>query len=1185
MTACTACGVGGQPDGARFCFSCGGSLQAATCSTCATEIVPGARFCGNCGSAQNGAVAAPQSPATTASAPVSARRVTSVLFADLVGFTSLSEVRDQEEVRELLTRYFEECQQIIARYGGTVEKFIGDAVMAVWGVPTSHEDDAERAVRAGLELVNAIAAMGADVGIPDLRLRAGIVTGEVAVTIGAQGQGMVAGDAVNTAARVQSAAAPGQVWVDETTRLLTSSSITYVDVGSHQMKGKVDPMPLWAVRAVVASMGGAQRADGLEAPHVGRDHELRLVKELFHRVEETKRPALLVVDGEPGVGKTRLGWEFSKYTDGLSSTMKWHSGRCLAYGEGVAFFALAEAIRGRLQRVRGGDAEDSGDFEDQAALLAGGLDHYVPDAQERAWLEPRLGVLLGVGSVGTFAREDLFSAWVTFLHRVSEDQHPVVLLIDDAQHADDGMVLFIEHLLSVGSFACFVALLTRPGLLEDHPALATNRRATVLHLEALEEREMGELLDGLVSGLPPAVRDSLVERAEGIPLFAVETVRSLIDRDLVIPRAGQYVLANPEALDLDTIGAPASLQALIAARLDTLSSEQRRVVDQASVVGNSFARESIAQLCGEVSDLDGALTGLVRLQILKQEANQFSTERGHYQFVQSAVRQVAYASLARRDRKASHLAVIDQLEQVDDAAGELAPIIAQHYLEALDAVPDDADLARLTGAAIGQLRRAAARAQALGASAEAAAHLTSALARATEPAEHAAIERDLARALVNSGSYEAAKEHAEAAIAAFDRLEDAVSAGSGAAVLAQALQSGYGDNEGALGVAQERYQQLLDREDAVQVCLDLSGVIVTSMLRIPLNVRDIVDERMRLAERIGDETAVADSYVSLAVHYLNEGTHGLSRVLLESGAAIARRNHDSVALARALVNLNADWNQDDAAKAVAFGRESVEVARSTGVRYWSDFAETNLVLALWLHGSWDELPNLLQSDFAADDHTLPVREFVQGQVHIARGEPWTLGWEAGSPTSSDDSSFLTWRQMAEALYACRQGDLAVASRWGLEAVERAYVLSGLFDDFFVAWFTASEIALAADDHAVLDRLEQIVRDHRVSNPPAGLRAQLSRVAGKVAIRDGAEPALVERHFRAAINDCDSWHGETLGARCRAELGVWLTRQGRAAEGDPLLDRARETYTRLGAVRWAKDLDEALAGAFLTTGVS
>ena len=208
----------------------------------------------------------------------------------VVGFTSLSEARDQEEVREIVSTYFEECSQIISRYGGTVEKFIGDAVMAVWGVPTAHGDDAERAVRAGLELVNRIEALGVDLQVPDLAMRVGIVTGEVAVTIGAEQQGMVAGDAVNTASRVQSAATPGQVWVDETTRLLTTSAISYVYVGSHAMKGKADPVPLWSVRAVVAAIGGAQRADGLEAPLMGRDRELRLVKELSHGAEETHLP-------------------------------------------------------------------------------------------------------------------------------------------------------------------------------------------------------------------------------------------------------------------------------------------------------------------------------------------------------------------------------------------------------------------------------------------------------------------------------------------------------------------------------------------------------------------------------------------------------------------------------------------------------------------------------------------------------------------------------------------------------------------------------------------------------------------------------------------------------------------------------------------------------------------------------
>ena len=362
MIACPSCGAADQPTGARFCYQCGSALES-TCATCSAALAPGARFCSQCGtptaaaaeeaSRASGAGATATGGTASGSGPtaVSERRVTSVLFCDLVGFTALSESRDHEETRELLTQYFDESRRIIGRYGGTVEKFIGDAVMAVWGVPTAHEDDAERAVRAGLELVTRVSDMGQDLGLDGLSARVGVVTGEVAVTLGAQQQGMVAGDAVNTASRVQSVAAPGEVWVDETTRLLSSGAIAYTDAGSHQLKGKVEPVPLWSAGAVVAARGGAQRADGLEAPLVGRERELRLVKELFHGAETSRRPALLLVDGEPGVGKTRLAWEFEKYVDGLDTSVRWHTGRCLAYGEGVAFWAIAEAASRRPGKI------------------------------------------------------------------------------------------------------------------------------------------------------------------------------------------------------------------------------------------------------------------------------------------------------------------------------------------------------------------------------------------------------------------------------------------------------------------------------------------------------------------------------------------------------------------------------------------------------------------------------------------------------------------------------------------------------------------------------------------------------------------------------------------------------------------------------------------------------------------
>ena len=265
------------------------------------------------------------------------RRVCSVLFCDMAGFTPLSEARDPEAVRELLSRYFETARTVISRYGGTVEKFIGDAVMAVWGTPAATEGDAERAVRAGLDLVAAVAELGADAGVPGLAARAGVVTGEVAVTLGAVGEGMVAGDAVNTAARVQAAAGPGVVLADGVTQRLADGAIGFADAGEHALKGKAEPQRLWHAVRVLAGVGGSQRVDGLEAPLIGRDAELRTIRELFHAAAERRVPRLVLVSGPAGVGKSRLGWEFFKYIDGLVQDVWWHRGRCLSYGEGAAF--------------------------------------------------------------------------------------------------------------------------------------------------------------------------------------------------------------------------------------------------------------------------------------------------------------------------------------------------------------------------------------------------------------------------------------------------------------------------------------------------------------------------------------------------------------------------------------------------------------------------------------------------------------------------------------------------------------------------------------------------------------------------------------------------------------------------------------------------------------------------------
>ncbi len=771
--------------------------------------------------------------------------MTSVLFADLVSYTTLSEQRDTEDVRELLTAYFDVCSTVVRRYGGTVEKFIGDAVMAVWGVPTAHEDDAERAVRAGLDLVGHVAELGERIGIPELALRVGVVTGEVAATLGAHDQGMVAGDPVNTAARVQSAAGPGEVWVDPATRSLTAAAVTYVDAGEHVLKGKADPVRLYRAGTVVAAVGGLQRVDGLEAALVGRDRELRLIKELFHSTEETGRSQLVVLDGEAGVGKTRLGWEFEKYVDGLLRTVRWHRGRCLSYGEGVAFWALAEAVRGRVGLLE----------EDAGSVVMDGLDtllaEQVADEDERQWLRPRVSSLLGEES-REFAREDLFAAWVRFFERVGADD-PVVLLIDDAEHLDDGLADFLEFLVSSAGFGCFVLLLARPELLAARPQLG-GRRATPVRIDPLPDAAMAELVDGLVGGLPDSVRSGLVARAEGIPLFAVETVRALIDRDVVVPVEGRYVVAPGEELDLDTLGPPASLHALVAARLDALPPDARRVLSDASVLGEAFTREGIGILAADVPDLDAVLSALSRKELVTTEMDRFSTERGQFRFVQSVVRQVAYGTLSRRDRKSRHLLVAEHLGRDTERADDLAQVVAQHLLDAAGAsAPDDPDVAGLRERAGALLVRAAERASTLGAYADAARCHEAALGCLDEPRERARVLMAQAIVHLRLGRIAEAGELARQATEIHDERGDVLAAAEASYYQARSASLLDHTHE-AIEIARARHASVEGLPDADHVRGRLASMLATALFfsgRVD-EVDQPLHEALRISDRVDD---------------------------------------------------------------------------------------------------------------------------------------------------------------------------------------------------------------------------------------------------------------------------------------------------------------------------------------------
>ena len=608
------------------------------CPSCGTANEPVAKFCGSCASPL--AVPGPE-PATAAVPAVAERRLVSVLFADLVGFTPYAEKRDAEDVRDTLDRYFARASEVIGRYGGTVEKFIGDAVMAVWGAPTAHEDDAERAVRAALELIDTVRQLG-----PGIQARAGVITGEAAVTVGATNQGLVAGDIVNTASRLQGAAQPGTVLVGEATQRAAGKAIVFEAAGDQALKGKEAPVAAWRALRVVAERGGRNRSDTLEAPFVGRDDELRLLKDLFHATTREGRARLVSVIGPAGIGKTRLAWEFLKYVDGLVEPVWWHDGRSPAYGDGISFWALGEMVRGRAQLAEGDDETTT--RTKIATLLA----QHLPDEDERRWVEAALLTLLGVDAGAP--SDELFAAWRTFFERLAASA-PVVLVFEDFHFADSGLLDFVDHLLEWGRNApIYVLTLARPDLLDKRPDWGAGKRNFVaLALDPLSPQAMRELLAGLVPGLPEAATGHIVDRADGIPLYAVETVRMLLARGLLTLEDGTYrPTGGPMTLDV-----PETLVALIASRLDALPPEERAVVADAAVLGQSFTAEGLAAVAGaSTSALEPRLRALVRRELLRLEANPRSPEHGNYTFVQALIREVAYGTLARPERKVRHLA-------------------------------------------------------------------------------------------------------------------------------------------------------------------------------------------------------------------------------------------------------------------------------------------------------------------------------------------------------------------------------------------------------------------------------------------------------------------------------------------------------------------------------------------------
>ncbi|MGH8981945.1 MAG: ATP-binding protein [Acidimicrobiales bacterium] len=1032
----------------------------------------------------------------TAPLPVAERRLCSILFVDLVGFTPLSESKDPEEVREILSSYFDVARRTISRYGGIVEKFIGDAVMAVWGTPVAQEGDTERAVRAALDLVDAVRVLGAEVAAPGLAARAGVVTGEVAVTLGAQGEGMVAGDAVNTAARVQSVARPGTVFVDGATRRLSEPAVSFRAEGAFELKGKSETEQLFSAARVVSRVGGGQWAEGPEAPLTGRDAELRTVKDLFHTAAERRTPRLVVVTGPAGVGKSRLGWEFEKYIDGLADTVLWHRGRCLSYGEGVAFWALAEIVRQRF-----GIAEEDPKAT-ATAKLTEGLVRFVQDDEERDYVGVRLSRLLGVPYASearaVLSQDELYAGWRLFFEHLAAVA-PVVLVIEDAQHADRSLLGFFEHLIDWSrELPIFVLLFARPGHEAIDAGYGVGRNRSTLSLDPLDAASMASLVEGLVPGMPDGARGAIAARAQGIPLFAVETVRSLLDQGVVEKDGTSYRLVG----DLGTLRVPDSLHGLLAARLDALGADARALVADASVVGRSFPEEALVAVSNMVPDaVHAGIAELVRRDVLEVIADPLSPERGSYRFSQEMLRQVAYETLSKKDRKARHLAVAAHLREAFGNEGEeIADAIAHHYLDALAANPADVDAEEIQGSALDFLARAATRASRSGAPARAA-QLYAQAAEIAPPARSPHLLDDAAKMAEEAGDYEIALVHAQAAHERYVGLADRRSAARAESFIGLVLGrlGRHGAARDALGAALAILREVPDA-DTVAALMYLAGVEAFSG-NATLGER-LITEALHLAQATGVATReLAQLFTVKGIVAGMASRHAEAAADLRESARLAERAGDFGALARAQLNLADVLLKSEPVAAADAARSAVLHGRRTGQRDVLGVAEANLATALIDLGEWDDAADVLRHALDADrlDHAYlhAIAGWLAGLRGDRAGAAAAQEVVARFPETEDlQDQAIAGVLVAFVAFAATQPADALEQLSGV--LETGEVLGIGADTMRWAWLLAARAARDLGAHETLGRLIAVLDAHPTGHLPRILRAERQLVGALVA---------------------------------------------------------------------------------------
>jgi class 3 adenylate cyclase/tetratricopeptide (TPR) repeat protein len=642
------------------------------CPRCGEQNSERARFCQNCGY-----------PFPEHEPVGEERKTVTVVFCDLVGFTARSDHADPEDVKATLRPYHARLKREIERFGGTLDKFVGDGVMAVFGAPAIHEDDPRRALLTALRIQEAISELNAaNPAAAPLSVRIGVATGEAVVAFGAGPQigEAVTGDVVNTASRIQSAAPVDGIAVEDATYEITKEDFDFEEMGPAALKGKAEPLRLWRVLGARARLGvGVDLQERPTVPFVDRVEELSILQAAFRRAVREQSAQLVTVTGEPGIGKSRLVVELRSYLDDIPDLLRWRQGRCLPYGESIAFWALGEIVKAHAGIL------ESDSPEEAAGRLRVAVEAAVADPAEVDWLHARLAPLAGFGGGVDVDRAESFAAWRRFLEALASE-YPLVLVFEDLHWGDQALLEFIDHLVDwARGVPLLVVCAARPELFDRFPTWGGGKRnSTTLPLSPLTENELAQVLVGQLDGvvLPAETQGSLIERAGGNPLYAEEFVRILTDKGL-LGGTQRWGLAP---VDSSAVPIPETVQAMVAARLDALPPERKALLHDAAVIGNVFWCGALASMSARPMDeVRSDLMDLSRRELVRPSRS--STVAGDFEFSfwHLLVRDVAYAQIPRSTRGAKHRAAAEWGERVaGDRLADRAEVLAVHYQRALE---------------------------------------------------------------------------------------------------------------------------------------------------------------------------------------------------------------------------------------------------------------------------------------------------------------------------------------------------------------------------------------------------------------------------------------------------------------------------------------------------------------------